>query len=158
MNFTTKQYKKITQLLQLKWHANCDPPRTVLPSAWFKYQLLLWGWFNCAMSIFENAAVKIFEGKDFLKGSKVLKHAAKMSLLMKISVLSKDIKLHARAGWDCEMLKDAQLVILPHKKWVCFNCKYEHFSHCNELFLRNFENRTCGDTYHFTENHLCIRL
>ena len=41
------------------------------------------------MAIFENAAVKIFEGKDFLKKSEVLKHVAEMLLLMKISVLSK---------------------------------------------------------------------
>lgn len=42
------------------------------------------------MAVVENAAVKVLKGKDFLKKSEVLKHVAKMSLLMKISVLSED--------------------------------------------------------------------
>lgn len=50
-----------------------------------------------------------------------------------------NIKLHASAGWDCEMLKMPNLWYCNSKKVFCFNCNYWHFSHWNELFLRNFD-------------------
>lgn len=74
MNFTTKQSKMTIQLASV---ANCDPATSMdLDVSIFCEADLIVSW-----PLFVNGAAKIFDGKDFLKISEILQHAAEMSLV-----------------------------------------------------------------------------